>query len=123
MINLLKEKVLTKANKNKALVFSEALIILKRRQLAGFKTSYHKNKTDSQLLLDDCTCDYCKNLKKYVNIKLNHHRLKKRIYNETIPMDSSEFMHTISKVQELEEEFKYHKRLKDNIKKELKLEL
>jgi len=38
-------------------------------------------------------------------------------------MDSSEFMHTISKVQELEEEFKYHKRLKDNIKKELKLEL
>lgn len=118
MLNTFKKEVEEKANEQTPLAFASALIIYKRRKRAGCMGN-HENVSNSKLLNSDCNCSYCRNLKQYVKLKLEHHRKKKYFLNDSFPHPSSE--KELNELRNLEEEFKKHKKEKDFIKEHLKL--
>lgn len=113
------------ASERNNVVISLVYVRHKRKVQHGYDPSVHKNKTDPQLLISSCKCDYCKNLRLYVDNKIRHHRLRKSIdkydsYGYYIN-NEKELNRDLSRLRDLELKIKKYKQIKDRVKRELEI--
>lgn len=102
-------------------VVVKAFIEHYNEQKHRFNRRLHEGKSNEDLIKGHCRCDYCVNLRKYVRSKMQHHSLKKLLYNDTYPIDGGELRLLFWELSRLKDNFSYYKREKDRIKKELNL--
>lgn len=121
MIDKVQNEVKSIADGKTPEVFALSFIIFKRRKLLGYKSYYHENKTDNQLIKGNCDCEYCRNLRLYVATKLEHHKEKKKLYNDDFILSDREISELQETLEDLKKEYKQYKKRKDQTKNYLKL--
>jgi len=118
--DIIMNEAIEKANLEIDEVFSLAFIERLREKRHYFDPNYHKGKKNIQLVNGSCQCNYCKSLRYYVELKLEYHRTKKRLYSDTLSF-KSEVEGVEINLAELEQKVKKAKEEKDKIKNDLKI--
>lgn len=121
MIDEVKNKVKSIADGKTPEVFALSFIRFKRRKLLGYKSDYHENKSDSQLIKGSCDCEYCRNLRLYVVTKLEHHKEKKKLYNDDFILSDKEIKELQETLEDLKKEYEYYRKRKNQTKNYLEL--
>jgi len=118
--DMVMNEAIEKANLEIEEVFSLAFVERLREKRHSYNPDYHRDKTNPELINGSCQCDYCKALRNYVELKMEHHRTQKRLHN-----DDMVFMSEISGIETTLEDLKIKakkaKKEKDRIKKDLKI--